>query len=123
MCISDWRLGRFIQTNRQNWVIGTGVGLVLPANRQRVGLLVSHDVILTATQGYLASFADGPIVPLNGFMPYGMFTLTEHGSMVQSQVTIAQLNGAAQGTFTEFTLPENYLAAGLEEFRSKYGIV
>lgn len=122
MCISDWRLGRFIKINRQAWDLGTGVGLILPENRQRVGVYVSHNVILSSAQGYSVSFDNGAIIPLNGFDPHAMFTITEHGSMVQARVTIAQLNLATAGTFTEFILPESYLAAGLEEFKSKYNL-
>lgn len=120
MCISDWRLGRLIVSQAKAWSIADASTLVLPSNRQRVGLLLSHNTILTATAGYIATFEHGTVLAINGIKLDRMLTIVEHGSLVQERVTISQGSASVAGTFTEFLLPEEYLSAGLDQFISEY---
>lgn len=119
MCISDYRIGRLITTNVQQWDNNAGTGLTLSANRQRVGLLVTTAIIMTGTQGYLITFGGGTRMTQYGVMNPPLLLIGQVGQLVQQSVTISLLVGNIQGSYTEFILPENVLADEIQRFESE----
>jgi hypothetical protein len=118
--MNDWRIGRMIAAVSKNWDTPSSTNLVYPANRQRVGLLIGTSIVCSATTGITITFSGGAVIALYAAQPPLRLSLAEHGLLVQQGFTIAVAFGATTGSVTEFIMPENYLSAGLEQFRSEY---
>lgn len=122
MCIGDWRLGRLI---RHEWVtFDPAVGnRTFPANKQRVGIGFSGQTSSNLTQNISLQW-DFSLTVM--FLPEiaGMllFTLETHGDLPTREWIVRQDSNVDLVTVTQFFLPENVLAAGIEEFYSKYKI-
>lgn len=122
MCVSDWRLGRLMSVRYQPWNLVSGEGVTLPANRQRVGLIITTSVVLGTTAGFSLTSGGVLIMSIYGLAAYKEFSLAEHGIFVQQDFVVGQQNAASIGAYIETTMPERYLSAALNEFNSKYGI-
>ena len=59
MCMQDIRMGRFARWNTQLFNTSGSVGLTIPANRQRIGLIIDSSIIMSGTQGFLITMTDG----------------------------------------------------------------
>jgi len=111
-----------ISSRVQEFSIVAGTNLILPSDRQRVGVIISPTVILTTSQGFRVDVNGADAFLISASSPRLVLTLADHGSLVQARMQIVDLFGGTVGAFTIMTLPEEYLSAGLEEFQSKYGL-
>jgi hypothetical protein len=122
MCVNDWRVGRLMSANTINFTTVSSTNLVTLPNRQRVGLLIKNSILFTANQGFAVTFTGGAVFALNAYVNEMRFTLAADGPFMQQGFTISILSGVAQGSIIETTLPEDYLAAAIGQFRSDYKI-
>jgi len=123
MCVSDWRLGRLIRS--QNTQVNTAAGtntLFLP-NRNRVGITLSLTVGgVSAANSMIVTFDNGAAFLITHGNPNVHITLCTHGDFVNRGFVVS--GGAVLTTLTvvEYFLPEEVLAAGLNEFRRSLGL-
>ncbi len=119
--MQDWRVGRLIRSVPIQGLVS--IDLVIPPSQQRVGILFGTgfdvgpvvdevSVIITAT-GY------PQIVVAEVAMPYMMSIMT-HGDLPTKQFTVSSQSSAVAVYAIAFMMPEEYLAAGLEQFISEY---
>jgi hypothetical protein len=106
--------------NIQLFSIAGGTGLVLQPNSSRVNMIISARTVISGTQGFLCTFTGGAAITVAYAMGPLELNLASHGRIVQEGVTISALVGNIDGSFVETLMPREYLAAGLEEFRSQY---
>lgn len=121
MCMQDWRVGRLIRTSPHP-ESGNVVNLTVAPNRNRVGIYISapglNDPVLgfipadiqILLGGVVAAYAIGGI----------MVSLATHGDLCQRGFSVIDNSNGASISAVEFFMPEEYLAAGLESFRSNY---
>ncbi len=121
MCIADWRIGRLIRS------IGydkpAGASLILPKNMQRVGLIISMDqsgagpgldaMFAQTTGGLAAQFWN------DGSNPY-LISMATHGNIPTFGWSIGTEAGLSRFNAVELIMPEEYLEAALESFKSEY---
>ncbi|KKN24600.1 hypothetical protein LCGC14_0893230 [marine sediment metagenome] len=121
MCINDWRAGRLIRTQTRQVDISGGAATVT-ANPNRVGLIIGWGRAASTIQG--ASIAvDGNIVGgVNGVANQYFVTLADHGDLPTKEHIITNVNGSTTIGIVEMFMPEEYLAAGLNEFISHYAV-
>lgn len=119
MCVNDWRIGRLMSLQSTFYSSLAGTGLTYKPSRQRVGLIIKQSILWTATQGCSITFTDGSIVSMTAYQSELRLSLASDGPIVQLGFTIASIVGFAVGTVYETTLPESYLAASLEQFKSE----
>lgn len=117
----DWRIGRLI---RPNFIVALSgpAGFTIPQNRQRVGLIISSSTS-DQIQGETITLAfGGNIFFLQNctMAKPTVLSVTEYGSIIEQQLDASQAGNNATTFITELTLPESYLAAGLEQFESEY---
>jgi len=118
MCISDWRIGRLIRSVSSTQTPGIGASATLPRNPQRVGLLISAQSTLAISTHYPIISVAGVVI---SWMRNGdnamMFTMQQYGDLTTRDWSVLTPTAATVLSFTEFFLPEEILAAGLEEFK------
>lgn len=119
MCMQDIRIGRFARWNTQLFNLGTSVGLTIPANRQRIGLIIDSSIVMSGTQGFLITMTDGTAFTQQYVKSIFEMWLFKHGSIMQQGLTISLLLGNITGSIVEITMPEAFLAAGEKEFLSE----
>lgn len=122
MCVNDWRIGRLMSVQSTFYSSLAGTGLTYKPSRQRIGLIIKQSILWTATQGCTITFTDGSVISLTAYQSEFRLSLANDGPIVQLGFTIAAILGFATGTVYETTLPEDYLAAGLDQFKSDYKI-
>lgn len=120
MCLMDWRIGKHIKWS----MLFTGeASYNVNSNPLRVGLIVAHDttnpvfgtdaVIITLRPINLPIYIRQlDLFPL-------MITLATDGQWIQEQLGIQQGADTASLTVWEATLPEEWLVAGFDEFKSR----
>jgi len=117
MCISDYRLGRQIRSQLDQYVVVTGTPQVIPRSPDRVGIRFA-----TATQ--LIVITSTCIITVDGVTVAKLFSsetmvdlwLTEHGDLVTKEFTITVSGTSHTVGVTQFILPESVIAAALSEF-------
>ena len=122
MCLQDWRLGRFIRSYGRTISFGSALPAVIPANPQRVAFYVTTtDPTTGASMDGTVSFGGVTVYQFGGFTASGVASLLTHGDIVTKRLDVTSLTaGPANISITEWTLPEEYLAAGMEEWKSQY---
>lgn len=122
MCLQDWRLGRFIRSVPHP-LSGVGVSILLTANPQRVGLLATIAQGPAVGTDSLAIIVDSKtIFSVDANADSHFFaTIATHGDLPMKAISILANMGALNVSVTEFFLPEEYLAAAMEQFKSEYG--
>lgn len=117
----DWRLGRLIR--KQLLAANTNSGLAKP-NQQRIALqVVCNTTGLTLAQDYFYitdSASAAAWYQQDVTFPFPLLTVAEYGDSITRGIGIVTATGTTIFNVWEFTLPEDYLAAGLEQFRSEY---
>lgn len=120
MCMNDWRAGQLITNNVQLFSIGNATGLTMAANPSRVALVIAPRTIISGTNGFLVTFSGGAAFTVAYATGYLNLSLPVHGRLVQQGFVISLLVGNIDGTILESLMPMDYLAAGLEQFKSEY---
>ena len=102
--------------------LALGATLEFPPNKSRVGISFFQSSSTTAS---VATVAVNGILSFNvvgGNAPQRHFTLQDYGDLPMLRFL---MTGATATPFTglvvEYFMPEEYLAAGLDEFRRRYG--
>ena len=122
MCVGDWRLGRLIRSQVTSVAHVSIASLIALPNKDRVGILLGYSSTTAAVNNAIAiSVNDVTAFMIGCGKPTLMLSMRDHGDLVCQKFTAA-LIGASTGqiSFTEFFLPESYLAAGLAEFNRTY---
>lgn len=123
MCISDWRIGRLIRSVGTVWNTGSGVGVNIPPNKQRVGLTFAADANGAAVSAAaILTFTGGGVLVIGNGRAMTHITLLTHGDLPTRGGIITTVVSLSTGAWIEYLLPEECLAAGLEEFKRQYGI-
>lgn len=122
MCINDWRLGRLIRSQAREYSLGVGGTLAIQADQNRVG--ISFMMAMGATASSVTISVGGvSLVSLAQFEQLeAHFTLATHGDLPTRDFIVARRSGTALGSVVEYFAPADYLAAGLREFETLYGI-
>lgn len=124
MCFNDWRVGRLIRSVFRPSVNGNGSSIVMAPNKQRVGLTISIvDLVgaLNVVATVVESVSGFMVLFLDDATPVTHITLATHGDLPTKGLTVSILGGTIpELSIIEYIAPEEYLAAGLEEFESEY---
>ncbi len=120
MCIQDWRLGRLIRAQSRAIVLGLGATETFPANKQRVGVTVGIPVANNSSVNFGQLSVDGVLlVHFRNSNNLFEMTLATHGDLPMRPFTLTAFGIAVTFGLVEYFLPEEFLAAGLEEFKSE----
>lgn len=121
MCMMDWRIGRLIRNDVLPQTIAT-TSVSYPPNRQRVGLLFAmFGGDLTAPAAARIQFDNGAAVAVGTQSQLTLLlSIADYGSLIQLGFSITNESTESNIFVSEMTLPESYLAAGLEQFESEY---
>jgi hypothetical protein len=124
MCIGDWRLGRLIPLKITTRDLTAGGPLAIAADTNRVGIIFSTGF----TTGTGTNLAD---IAINGSLMFSLalntrileLNLAQHGRvpMQAFTVTVGATANATVCVIEQF-MPEEFLAAGLDEFKRSLGI-
>lgn len=123
MCIDDWRLGRLIRSKITPLSFAGGGAFTFPPNMQRVGVRVSISQSLTALNTGISITIDGQLVTYVFSSGQSMlFTLASDGDLPTKQIILTNIAAvtAVTGSIIEYTMPEEYIQAGLDQFLSQY---
>lgn len=121
MCVNDWRLGRLISTKITAVTPGIGGTFLVPANMQRVGIIIqSFPISTTLVRSPLIDVDGVRMFMLVSTLPILSLNLAQNGSIVTKSFLITTPVEATPIGITEFSLPESYIAAGIEEFSRRY---
>lgn len=118
--MQDWRVGRLVRTNVLPSLFGGGT-MTIPKNQQRVGLLITGGQTDNTFIPWVNVTIDtGTIFPLSFAQnSTQLWLLTTHGDFPTHGFTIVNSFANCVIGAIEFVMPENYLAAGLEQFISE----
>ena len=103
--------------------LALGATLTIPANKNRVGITFLQSAVAATT--FMTVDVNGIIsfIVVGGTGPIRHFTLVKHGDLPMARFL---LTGGSAVTFTgltiEYFLPEDYLTAGLDEFKRRYNV-
>lgn len=117
----DWRIGRLVRSDPVLFTTGQG-SITIPQNRQRVAILFGlAGVSDAATPAAISVNVIGEGV-MSFQSPVGPFlmSLLTHGDLVMKELKFVDQNGNFDTWVKTWTMPEDYLAAGLEQFESEY---
>lgn len=119
MCVSDWRLGRFIKPAFQSQTVINPATFTLQANRQRVGVMVAGDAVQLGGGNSIALKIDGvQVASITQQTPTVLITLANHGDLPTRKIVFDAGLGATLGVgITEFTLPEEFLDDGTKQWQ------
>ena len=118
MCIGDWRLGRLIRSKITTANLTTGMSISIPADHNRVGVIAGIGNQQSLLSTYARLSVDGTVIFfLGNGIPAATFTLATHGELPTRAFSIVSIGATTIASFVEFFMPEEYLAAGLEEYK------
>lgn len=118
MCVGDWRLGRLMRSQTTVQTPGIAGNATLPRNPQRVGLMIGvQSTLAIAAQQPVVSVAGVVVLWMRAGENHAMFTMLEHGDLTTRDWSVLTPAAATPISFTEFFLPEEVIAAALEEFK------
>jgi len=121
--ICDWQIGRLVRSEIIAGPAAAGASVVVPANKQRIGMLISYSNTMTLNSAATSILVDGVEVSHSAFnLPQIMLSLSEHGDLVQKAITVSMVAGSFNTAITSFILPEEILTAALADFKRKCGI-
>lgn len=121
MCIQDWRLGRLIRSEARAVVLGLGATEDFPANKQRVGVTVGIPFANNSSIVFGQLSVDGILlVHFRNSNNLFEMTLATHGDLPMRPFTLTGNGTAVTFGLVQYFLPEEFLAAGLEEFNSEH---
>lgn len=116
MCISDWQLGRLVRS-LDHYLDLDAATIIIPPNTQRVGLFISCLAEVPDTWVRLRfNDAIGDWHNLAANDRWIMFTLREHGDIVQKEVRFNTSNAPEYVLIKEFLMPEEYLSVPPDKF-------
>jgi hypothetical protein len=120
MCLSDWRLGGLITSQISTFSMTTG-NFQISANPNRIGLAIRAATWVTPAISQITceglTFAS---LAGSGYVNDIFLTLQEHGNMVRKRFAVTSAAGSLTGSVTEYFLPVEIVAAGIEEFMREY---
>lgn len=120
MCLSDWRVGRLIRSQLRQLDAASGPSYTIPGNRQRVGIRFIYAETAGTSAQFLGGVVDGIALILVGFQnPNTLFTIETDGDLPTKEWTLVA-SAAIDFAVIEYFLPEDVLAAGIQQFRSAY---
>lgn len=118
MCIGDWRLGRLIRTNAYSQTPGIGGTYTVRANPQRVGLTIqSFQTTTILVQSPSIAVDNVTVVFLPPTNTIFHCTFLAYGDLPTRKFDITTPGAATVLGIIEYTLPEEFIAAALEEFK------
>lgn len=117
----DWRVGRLIRPIFHPLILDD-TSLVLKQNRQRVAVIVdmlNRDP--TQIAGMTIDIDDASVMMIGGNTGFHrVYSITEFGDIPTRQWTLSPATELSSWSVVELIMPEEYLAAGLEQFISEY---
>lgn len=120
MCLGDWRIGGLITTQITPFSLTTG-NVQIAANPNRIG--IAFRMSQWTTPGVSQVNCDGAAwanLAGSGYANDIFITLEQHGNLVRRRFAVTNAGGALSGSITEYFLPMEVIAAGIEEFRRQY---
>lgn len=121
MCISDWRIARLVSVQSTAFDTAAATGLSYGANKQRVaiGFYVTSTITVAGNTPIIA--LDGSnLFKMNIAQQFIEFNFLEHGSLPQRAWSVVAGGAASTGRVIEYFLPEDVLAAAIQQFYSEY---
>jgi hypothetical protein len=113
----DWRIGRLIRRKSTNSPDIDSTPIELPPNQQRVAFLaVLESLSPIGDISALITIDNASVIALTQQHPQALISMTTHGDLPMGRISTVVVGGTAAVTITEFFMPEEYLAAGIEEF-------
>jgi hypothetical protein len=123
MCVSDWRLGRQIKTQHTAYSLAAAGTLTVPKNYQRVGIAIgTNNPQALITSRLAISVAGVSHTSLFSSQTRLLFTLQTDGELPTLEWVLTAVGVTFTGSIIEYILPEEILAAGLNEFRRSLGL-
>lgn len=118
MCVQDWRIGRLIRTQITAHTLVVGTPFLIPANKQRVGLSLASGTPSGAPTVLIQVLHDGILYGMlwNSYIHHHI-TVSTHGDLPMKSAELRALVANAAIGVIEYFLPEEFLSAGLEEFK------
>ena len=120
MCISDWKIGRFLRSQSDTYSIAAAGTLTIPAHRERVGIyFATATPILVITQTLVVACNGSPIAKLWGATPIQRLTLQQDGDLCQKEFVLTSTGTTFSVGVHQLFLPEDVLDAMLEDYYRK----
>lgn len=117
MCISDWRIGRFIRSAGTQNTIGISATVPFPANPARVGLVFGITApSITITVNCSIQFNGVILFGLGPNVLHAEMWFPQYGDLLRQAFTVVGGSSAFNLGITEFMLPEAIIQAPLEAF-------
>jgi len=118
MCIGDWRLGRLVRSVGRTVIPSDGDTDRFGPSRQRVGLTFEvHLPTPVVNSACLITFTNGQRLLVGAGTNSLHVTIATHGDLPTYGFTVDLLTTGVTCTVIEYFAPEEYLQAGLDEFR------
>jgi len=119
MCISDWRAGRLIRTVLREASVAAAPVTIAPDNN-RVGLWIGWPTGGTSLNSMSVTAGGVLVCCLDSSFPVYYVTFDRHGDLPTKAHIVTNISNGTTVGIVEMIMPEEYLAAGLEQFRSAY---
>jgi hypothetical protein len=123
MCIDDWRLGRLIRSKITAASIAGAGTLTINPNMQRVGIQLSSASPSVVIGSFITVTIDGNLICyLFSSIPTVTYNFAEDGDIPTKQFILTNGNAvtATNVSIIEWFLPEEYIQAGIDSFKSQY---
>ncbi len=125
MCLQDWRLGRLIRASSRMETVATGAGntVDIPSDKQRVGITISVNRRFALGTEYGQIRLDGVVFAILGNGQVNLhLTVATHGDLPMRELTLQSIGISIDYGIVEYTLPEEFLMAGMAEFKKAVGL-
>jgi hypothetical protein len=121
MCVGDWRLGRTIRTKLTNASLAPNGTLVINPSMQRVGIDLCMLTEETLVSQYLKITVDATDYAVLWNVANRLhLDFTKDGDLPTHQFTLTAVVTTVVVCVCEYFLPEDVIAAGLQEFQGDY---
>lgn len=106
MCMEDVRIGRKTLSRSATVPVGTGVGVLVPANKDRYTLIISAPETNPLWLTWEPAAAAGTGIRIAAGSPPVMLSIQEHGALVRGPIYASIPLGAETITFAESILEQ-----------------
>lgn len=121
MCVSDWRLGRFLRSDSTLFSITSGNTGSLALGDDLVGLNICLQAPgASAATGAIVLAGGNAVAFLNNNLCQVMYTLPIHGDLLRKAWTLQASGQNITGSVTAWYLPKEVLNEELDRFYSEY---
>lgn len=120
MCISDYRLGRYIRHSVTAFNTTGGAVLTIPASLQRVRIEFHVGIAIATSASWVNVLHEGKatgILTLNQLIR--AYDIRDQGDVVQRAWSVTQGSGNITGNVFEFFLDEQTLQSHWDEFKRR----